>query len=201
MQVIVQGQHINVGEALRTYIEDRITETCEKFFDHTIQSNVHLTPAPHGFYQCDITVSVGNGLVLKASADANDPYPAFDSAADKIKKRLRRYKARIRDHHKRQSMAEAVKSIPANLSVIESNEEHEEEVPENPVIVAEMETTIETLNVSDAVMRMDLGDLPALMFRDSKTGGVSVVYRRKDGNIGWIDSRMVENQTPKQVAE
>lgn len=200
MQVIVQGQHINVGDALRTYIEDRITETCEKFFDHTIQSNVHLTTAPHGFYQCDITVSVGNGLVLKASADANDPYPAFDSAADKIKKRLRRYKARIRDHHKRLSTAEAAMSIPANLSVIQDHSE-EEEAPENPVIVAELQTTIETLSVSDAVMRMDLGDLPALMFRDSKSGGVSMVYRRKDGNIGWIDSRAVENIRPKQVAE
>ena len=200
MQVIVQGQHINVGDALRTYIEDRITDTCEKFFDHTIQSNVRLTTAPHGFYQCDITLSVGNGLVLKASADANDPYPAFDGAADKIKKRLRRYKARIRDHTKRQSTAE-IAGIPANLSVIQSSEKLEEEVPENPVIVAELQTTIETLNVSDAVMRMDLGDLPALMFRDIKTGGVSMVYRRKDGNIGWIDSRAVENATPKQVAE
>ncbi len=201
MQVIVQGQHLNVGDALRTYIEDRITETCEKFFDHTIQSNVYLSTAPHGFYQCDITVSVGNGLVLKASADASDPYPAFDGAADKIKKRLRRYKARIRDHHKRLSTAEAIVSIPANLSVIESNDHHEEDAPENPVIVAEMETTIETLNVSDAVMRMDLGDLPALMFRDVKTGGVSMVYRRKDGNIGWIDSRAVEAARPKQAAE
>ena len=198
MQVIVQGQQINVGDALRTYIEDRITETCEKFFDHTIQSNVHLTPAPHGFYQCDITVSVGNGLVLKASADAKDPYPAFDTAADKIKKRLRRYKARIRDHQKRTSFSDVAAAIPANLSVI--NDDHEE-APENPVIVAEMQTTIETLNVSDAVMRMDLGDLPALMFRDSKSGGVSMVYRRKDGNIGWIDSRTVENIVPQQAAE
>lgn len=201
MQVIVQGQHINVGDALRTYIEDRITETCEKFFDHTIESNVRLTPAPHGFYQCDITVSVGNGLVLKSRADANDPYPAFDSAADKIKKRLRRYKARIRDHHKRLSTAESMAGVPANLSVIEDDQTKEEEAPENPVIVAELQTTIETLNVSDAVMRMDLGDLPALMFRDVKSGGVSMVYRRKDGNIGWIDSRAVENSVPKQAAE
>lgn len=205
MQVIVNGQNMDIGEALKTHVEDHLTETCQKFFDHTIQATVHFQKEPHAHYRSDITVSVGNGIVLKAKATESDVYPAFDHALDRIAKQLRRYKGRIRDHHQKRATSEMSLGVPANQYVIEAekdNEQVNESSEYNPLIIAENQMLIEELTVGEAVMRLDLADLPAMMFRNTKNGRVNMVYRRVDGNIGWLDPKeALDSKAEKQAAQ
>lgn len=189
MHIIVEGHQIDIGQALQTYVTESLTDLCAKFFDHTISGDVTFQPEKHGYHKCDITVSVGNGIVLKASDTEGDIYKAYDRAADKIKKQLRRYKARLRDHHRR-VQDQQPDQLAAAAYVLQPEPEDQElqaQADDKGLIIAETQTVIETLSVSDAVMRMDLADVNAYMFRNSKTNQLSVVYRRKDGHIGWID--------------
>jgi ribosomal subunit interface protein len=186
MQVIVQGQQVDVGEALRGYVQEKIEDTCAKFFSHTIQGNVHFARESTGF-RTDITLTVGNGITLSASAnDPADPYPAFDQANSKLMKQLKRYKDRLRDHHKKIEKGDFPLPEAANEYTLSDAETHGEG-GDNPVTLAEMPTRLDTLSVSEAVMRLDLGDLPALLFKNGAHGRMNMVYRRADGNIGWVD--------------
>jgi ribosome hibernation promoting factor len=150
-------------------------------------------------------VHIGRGIQIQAQGDADSPYPAFDTAAEHLAKRLRRYKRRLRDHHQKTDAAHA--PMPARQYVLAAQAESDEAEIDGaeidgaeaevgaadgdaaPVIVAEMTTEISSLTVSEAVMHMDLGELPALMFRNDSHGGLNMIYRRPDGNIGWIDPR------------
>lgn len=192
MQVIVQGQQIDVGDALRGYVEEKLKETCTKYFNHTIQGNVSFAPEASGF-RTDITLSVGNGILMKASANNHDPYPAFDQANNRLLKQLKKYKDRLRNHHQRlQDHGDAALGAPANEYTLKHDEEAEYgEGGDNPVILAEMPTRVESLSVSEAVMRMDLADLDVMVFKNAGHGRLNVVYRRKDGQIGWIDPQEV----------
>lgn len=183
--VIVQGQQLDVGDALRGYVQDKLSDTSTKFFAHAVQGNVHFAREASGF-RADITLSVGNGIVLKASANDPDPYPAFDQANNRLAKQLKRYKDRLSDHHARVEKGDLPLSAPANEYTLDDAEESFEK-GDNPVILAEITSRIQTLSVSEAVMHMDLADLPALMFKHASNGRLNMVYRRKDGNIGWID--------------
>lgn len=191
MQVLIQGKHLDIGDAFRGYIEDKLTETCTKYFNHSIQGDVHLIKdSHHHLYRSDITVAVGNGIVLKATAEEHEPYPAFDKATSKLANQLKKYKNRLRDHHQRLSTSEAVRQ-PANeytLQAEEHNDNQQAEGSDDPLIIAELPTVIEELTVSDAVMRLDLGALPALLFKNAGHGGFNMVYRRADGQIGWVDT-------------
>jgi hypothetical protein len=145
-------------------------------------------------YRADITVRVGRGILLQSSAEATGIYPAFDAAADKMGKRLRRHKRRLRDHHLNVAQGAEVPArqyvIESETSVVESEdfESVEGDSPgTEPVIIAEMDTMIETMSVAEAVMRMDLAELPALLFRSGVHGGLNMIYRRPDGHVGWID--------------
>jgi ribosomal subunit interface protein len=183
--VIVQGQQIDVGDALRGYVQDKLADTSTKYFSHSIQGNVHFTREANGF-RADITLSVGNGIILKASAKEQDPYPAFDQANNRLTKQLKRYKDRIQDHHARAEKGDLPLGAPANeykLEEIDDGVEH----GEYPVTLAELPTRVDMLTVSEAVMRMDLGDLNALLFKNAAHGRLNMVYRRKDGAIGWVD--------------
>lgn len=192
MQVIVQGQQIDVGDALRGYVEEKLAETCNKYFNHTIQGLVSFAPDASGF-RTEINLTVGNGIMLNASANNHDPYPAFDQAHQRLTKQLKKYKDRLRSHHQRLAAKEkelAILGAPANEYTLQHNEEEEiatGEGGDNPVILAEMPTRIESLSVSEAVMRMDLADKPVFFFRNAANDRLNVVYRRKDGNIGWVD--------------
>ena len=133
---------------------------------------------------------MGRGIQLQAQGEAAEPYPAFDTAADHLAKRLRRYKRRLRNHHK--DAGPQAKSLPAQQYILAADAEVEESdaiVDDLPVVVAEMATEIPSLTVSEAVMRMDLAELPAMLFRNVSHSGLNMVYRRQDGNIGWIDPR------------
>jgi ribosomal subunit interface protein len=188
MQVIVQSQQLDIGDALRGYVQEKLANSCEHYFTHTIQGNVHFAPEANGF-RSDITLSVGNGIMLKASANNHDPYIVFDQANSKLVKQLKKYKERLRDHHQNMvSKGDVALGAPANEYTLQHDEDTEHgEGGEDPVILAEMPTKLMTLSVSDAVMRMDLAELPALLFRNPAHGRLNIVYRRKDGQIGWVD--------------
>ncbi len=189
-QVIVQGQQLDVGEALRGYVQEKLSDTSAKFFSHSIQGNVHFVREASGF-RADITLSVGNGILLKASANEQDPYPAFDHANNRLTNQLKRYKGKLRDHHAERADKNAgLLGVPANEYTLEDTDDGVER-GDNPLTLAEMPTSVETLTVSEAVMRMDLAEMPAMLFKNAAHGRLNMVYRRKDGNIGWVDPQTV----------
>lgn len=190
MQLTVKGKQLDVGDALRTHIDENLTTITGKYFTNPIEATVVLSRDAH-LYRADVSVHVGRNILLQSSGEAGEAYSAFDQAADRVGKRLRRYKRRLKDHHKETSLADA---LPADSYVLEGASESgaadaEEEAPDQPIVIAEMKTQVESLRVDQAVMRLDLADLPALMFRNPAHGGLNMVYRRPDGNIGWVDPK------------
>ncbi len=183
MQLSVKGKQLDVGEALRQHVETHLKEVVGKYFSDSLDAHVTFSREAH-LFRADIAVHAGRGILLQSNASANEPYPAFDQAAGRIAQRLRRYKNKLRDHNHETVRHE--EAVVASSFVLEGDG-REEEAPANPVVVAEMTSPIETLTVSEAVMRLDLGDLPALMFKSRGHGGFNMIYRRPDGNIGWVD--------------
>ncbi len=191
MKVVVTGKQIDVGDALRSHVSDRLTSSLGKYFNGSkLEAAVTFSRDGH-LLRADCNVHAGHDMHLQSHGDAPDIYAAFDSAADRIEKRLRRYKRRVQDHHKRRLESAAMDWNAASyvLAANDTEEEQEHEVADGwqPLIVAETTTAIPELSVGEAVMRMDLGDAPAIMFRNRANGQFNVVFRRKDGNIGWID--------------
>lgn len=191
MQIHVSGKQVDVGEALRTYVEQRLSSGISKYLDRVTQCDVVISREAHMF-RADIVLNPGthSQLMVKGRAEAVDVHAAFDAAADKIEKQLRRYKRRLTDHHKYnrlevEPLGEA--QSRATKYVLAVRPEEEEANDEAPLIIAEKPTMVETLTVSEAVMRMDLADLPALMFINKANGRLNTVYRRADGNISWVD--------------
>lgn len=188
MQITVQGKQIGISDALRVYVSDSLEPTVEKYFGRAIDSSVTFGKSRSGI-RCVISVHVGKGIMVQAKAEADEVHPAMDTALEKIAKQLRRYKRRLKDHHNRRADGPERAELDARQMVIAAEEPEAATEPDHfdPVIVAETQTVIDTLSVGEAVMRMDLADLPALMFKNGKHGGLNVVYRRADGNIGWVD--------------
>lgn len=192
MQIHVSGKQVDVGEALRTYVEQRLSNGVSKYLDRVTQCDVVISREAHMF-RADIVLNPGthSQLMVKGRAEAVDVHAAFDAAADKIEKQLRRYKRRLTDHHKYnhlevEPLGEA-QSRATKYVLAFRPEEEETNHEEAPLIIAEKPTTVESLTVSEAVMRMDLADLPALMFVNKANGRLNTVYRRADGNISWVD--------------
>lgn len=189
MQLSVKGQHLDVGAALRGHIEESLNHMLGKYFGDAIDARVTLSRSGPGF-RAVVSAHVGRNIHLEAQGEAAEPYPAFDSAADRLSKRLRRHKRWLRNHHKEDAGEE--EGLPAQQYILSGEDDQDgewEQVENRPVVVAEMATEIANLTVSEAVMRMDLADQPAMLFRNRAHGGLNLVYRRKDGNIGWIDPR------------
>ncbi|MDJ0944057.1 MAG: ribosome-associated translation inhibitor RaiA [Kiloniellales bacterium] len=189
MQLSVQGRQIDVSDAFRNHVEDALGTIFNKYFGDAIEASVTLSREAH-LLKAVVTAHVGRNIQLTAQGEADAPYTAFDMAADRLSKRLRRHKRRLRDHHKADS---GLESIPAQQYILAGiAAEHEEDAPAadgQPAVVAEMTTEVPTLTVGEAVMRMDLAELPAMMFRNKAHGGLNMIYRRPDGNIGWVDPR------------
>lgn len=183
MKLSVKGKQIDVGDALRQHVEEQLSEITGKFFSQSLESIVTFSREAH-LFRADITVHAGRGIVLQSNASAVEPYPAFDQAAERMAERLRRHKNRLKKHHPDAAIVEEVQSFVLNA---EQADVAEGDSADNPLVIAEMTTPIETLTVSEAVMRLDLGDLPALMFRNRAHNGLNMIYRRPDGHIGWID--------------
>ncbi|MCL2469591.1 MAG: ribosome-associated translation inhibitor RaiA [Alphaproteobacteria bacterium] len=186
MQLSVKGKQIGVGDALRQHVEEKLSEIVGKYFGDSLDSTVTFSREAH-LFRADIMIHAGRGIDLQSTAAAPEPYPAFDQAAERIAERLRRHKNRLRRHHQ-SGAAEHVEAVLAQAFVLTPQEdEAAQDEADNPVIIAEMTMPIELLTVSEAVMKMDLADLPALMFRNRAHGKLNMVYRRADGNIGWVD--------------
>lgn len=184
MQLTVKGMHLDVGDSLREHVRASLIHSAGKYFGEPVEATVVFTKEKNHRYNAAISLHVGHGIVLESEGEANDPYPAFDGASQRLTKRLARYKDRLKDHHRREPLSDVVAAAYTTFSGVNENEE---ETGNDPAIVAEMQTQVPTLAVSDAVMRLELGDLPALLFKNPKHGGYNMVYRRKDGNIGWVD--------------
>lgn len=186
MQLSVKGKQLDVGDSLRAHIQSQLTELVGKYFSSPIEAQVTLSKDAH-LFRADISVHAGRGIQLQSTSSAADPYAAFDEAATRIAGRLRRYKKKLVDHHKQQRSEE--QAVIANAFVLNAvhSDDAEGHAADHPVVVAEMTTPIESLTVGEAVMRLDLGDLPALMFRNRANGGLNMIYRRADGHIGWVD--------------
>jgi len=187
MALQVTGKNLDIGEALRSYVSDRIETTVDKYTGQTPSGHVRIEKA-HGAFLTGCTIQLRSGLSLEARGEAHDAYASFDQSLERLEKRLRRYKRRL---NKRRGLGERMPSdldTEAPYYVIQSLEDEAAE-PEgdNPVIVAETQTIIRELSVSDAVMQLDLAERPLLVFQNASNGRTNVVYRRDDGNIGWID--------------
>jgi len=186
MDITVKGKQMDVGDALRTHTEDTLSIAVSKYFDRALDATVVFSKVQSGFH-ADIIVHAGRGITVQGQGEAGEAYPALDSAMERISKQLRRYHRKLVNHHANNNheVTQAQYSILGQTDEEEVHEEH------HPAIVAEMPHEIATMSVSEAVMRLDLGDLPVVMFKNGGHGGLNVVYRRQDGNVGWIDPQSV----------
>ena len=185
MDIRVSGHQIDTGEALRQQVDDRLHAIAEKYFSRAISAQVTFGRGPYDHsFTCDIVAHVPQGVVLKGSAGAALAPLAFEQAADRIEKQLRRYKRRLKDRHTQAAHAEA--ALDAGYTVFAPPPEEEEPVDHPPVVV-ETKVDIPVASVFDAVMLLDLRNTNALMFRNSGTGAFNMVYRRGDGTIGWVE--------------
>lgn len=195
MQISVSGKGVDIGESLRTHVSTQIDEHVNKYIDRVTSVQIVVSREAH-FFRVDVTGNVGThaGLVIRGRGESEDVYAAFDEALEKISKQLRRYKRKITNHHKLSHGGEPlpdtrrVKGIKRVLPPEAGEHEDEEGSGQHGgLIIAEKPTDIEILTVSQAVMKMDLQELPALMFFNRGNGRLNVVYRRADGNISWVD--------------
>jgi ribosomal subunit interface protein len=187
MDIRVAGHQVDTGEALRTHVSDRIESMAEKYFSRAIGANVTFGRGPHEAFTCDIVAPVNQGVVLKASNHAQDAHVAFEGAADKIERQLKRYRDRLRE--RRSANNEHPVDIDAGYTVFAASNDEEAPLPDSPAIVAETRTDIPVASVSDAVMMLDLRNTNALMFKNGQSGDYNMVYRREDGTIGWVEPR------------
>jgi|TARA_B100000745_G_scaffold284348_1_gene218948 ribosomal subunit interface protein len=193
MQYNIQGHHLDVGDALKTHIQDKLDAINEKYFNRGIEATVTMTKDGGSTFKTHISMKGGKDIIIQADSSAHDPYGSFEEAAEKVAKQLRRYKRRLRDHHNReendveQQLHEAQSYVISRQEEPANDEAEEFENGDEPLIIAETKTNILKLSVSDAVMHMELSNVNALMFKNAQNGELNVVYKRADGNIGWID--------------
>jgi ribosomal subunit interface protein len=204
MHITVAGKQVETGEALKTHVREGLSTIARKYFDHALEANVTFRRDAKGragaLFACDINLKAGRNLFMRGEGEGTDAHRAFEVAAEHVAKRLRRYRRRVNDHAR--SMAEERPDAEtATQYVLQDEPETEEDATAtsdgaddieangtHSPIVAEQPTFIARLTVREAVMRLDLTHQPVLMFRNSGTGALAVVYRRPDGCVGWIDS-------------
>ena len=193
MQLTVSGKQVELSDALRVHVGKHLDTITHKYFDQALEAQVTFSKA-RSFFTCDINLHAGRGITVRGEGEAADAHAAFDDAAEHIATRLRRYRRRVSAHQR--DAANRAKPENGRQYVLrpEPEAEHDAEAAQamngealHGIVVAESAAAIETLSVRDAVMRMDLAFQPVLMFRNAKTSQLNVVYRRADGNVGWID--------------
>ncbi len=191
MQYQISGKQIDIGEALQSHVKTEVDGMIAKYPGRPTDALIIFSKDAHEFV-CESVVHLSTGLTVQARGRASEIYAAFDSAAEKMDKQLRRYKRRLKDHHK--DRAEPVELSGASSYILAANLADDAEEPDSlaPMIIAEIRTKIPQLSVGEAVMQMELAGAPVLVFRNDKQDvGFNVVYRREDGNIGWIDPNTV----------
>jgi len=187
MDIRVSGHRVDTGKAIRQHVEDRLQGIADKYFSRAISAQVTFGKGPHDYgFTCDIVAHVMQGLVLKGSHGAPEAHLAFDGAADKIEKQLRRYTRRLKDRNNGHAQAALDAAYDAGYTVFQIDEE-EDDVVDAPPVIAETRVDVPDASVSDAVMMLDLRNTNALLFKNSGTGSYNMVYRRADGTIGWVE--------------
>jgi ribosomal subunit interface protein len=181
----VSGKSVDVGDSLRQRVTDRVSEALAKYFDHGWSGHVTISREGSGF-RADCALHLDSGTVLEAHGAAQDAINAADDAVIKIEKRLRRYKRRLKDRTVAMR-TRAAQEFSANYVIEAPDEEAEEHEGWSPVTIAESTAALRELSVSDAVAELDLSGAPVIVFRHAGSGEINIVYRRQDGNIGWID--------------
>jgi len=186
MQYQISGKQIDIGEALQTHVKTELGEVVKKYAERPTDAQVIFSKSGHEFVS-EATVHLSTGLTASAKAHETEIYAAFDACCAKMEKQLRRYKRRLKDHHKER--VEPVELLGASSYILASESDSDGQEPDTlqPMIIAENQTKIATLSVGEAVMQMELSEAPVLMFKKQGSQGINVVYRREDGNIGWID--------------
>jgi ribosomal subunit interface protein len=188
MRYQISGKQIDIGEALQTHVKAELGEVVEKYAQRPTECTVMFSKVAHEFV-CETTIHLSTGLNAQAKGHATEIYAAFESCREKMDKQLRRYKRRIRNHHA--DRKGPVEFGGGSQYILAASEETEDAALDTlqPVVIAEMETKIPSITVGEAVMQLELAGQKMLVFRNDGHGGVNVVYRREDGNIGWIDPR------------
>jgi ribosomal subunit interface protein len=189
MDIRVSGHQVETGAALQEHVTERMTGIVDKYFNRALSSHVTFGKAPAGAFSCDIVTHVMQGLILKAHGIAQDAHQALDQAAEKIDKQLRRYKRRLQDRHEQSAHAVREEEAAYTIFAPADGEGEDAESAEPPMIVAETTADIPESSVADAVMMLDLRDTNAMLFKNAGTGRHNMVYRRRDGSIGWVEPR------------
>ncbi|MEL6919808.1 MAG: ribosome-associated translation inhibitor RaiA [Pseudomonadota bacterium] len=195
MTLRVSGKNMEIGDAFRTRIEDRIDEALEKYFQGRANGHVTVEKSGAGF-TTDCVLHLDSGVMLQATGDAHDPQVSFDAASERIEKRLRRYKRRLKNHHTDDAAARVEQYAYRVLEALPDGQNDDEDdvnpTEYAPVVVAETKMNLPTIPVASAVLQLDLQDNPVYVFRNAASGSVNLVYRRADGNVGWIDPATLE---------
>ncbi len=190
MDVQITGKGLDLGAALQTHVEDRIASSVHKYFERSAEAQVTFAREGSSI-KCEATTHLASGVFLAVQGEAHDAYSAFDDALEKLEKRVRRYKRRLKNHHANGKSPLPAESAPSYiLKPLDADEEGDEPIEEDPtpVVIAESTTRLREMTVGAAVLQLDLADQPVIVFKNAAHGRISVVYKRSDGNIGWIDS-------------
>jgi ribosomal subunit interface protein len=186
MTLQVTGKNIDAGDAFKTYISDKLKTALGKYIGEEIAGHIRLEKE-RGRFHTQCSIKLRSGLALEANGEGGDAYGSADSAVEKLEKRVRRYKRRLKDHHSSRNGASEIPETLAGHYTVRVDDDGGESEGNHPVIIAESEKGIGEFAVSEAVMQLDLTEKQFLVFRNAAHGGVNVVYRRGDGHIGWID--------------
>jgi len=188
MDIQVSGKNMDLGDALQSHVTDKLSDSVKKYFDRGAEASVTFSKERH-LIDCDLTAHLSSGVFLAAHGEGGDAYGAFEESLEKLEKRIRRYKRRLKNHH-----ANGKEALPAEnasyylLEPLSEDRDYDgEEAHPNPVVVAEGQTMLREMTVGAAVMQLDLAEQPAIVFKNAAHGRINVVYRRRDGNIGWVD--------------
>jgi ribosomal subunit interface protein len=193
MHIQITGKNLDIGDTLRSHASQRLEGIAQRFFDGAVKAHVTVEKQRSNFIT-DCTLHLATGLVLQAHGEAADAFPSFEGAANHLEKQLRRYKSRLKKHH--HARKEPVRQETATAFVIAaaSEEDSTDTHDLNPAVIAETPHAVAELSVGEAVMQLDISTVPFVLFRNARDGVLNVVYRRQDGNIGWI------NPSPSQQA-
>lgn len=189
MRYQISGKQIDTGNALQTHVKDELGVMLEKYAGRPTDANIVFSKSGHE-YVCEAVVHLSTGLTAQATGHATEIYAAFDTCLEKMDKQLRRYKRRLKDHHKERSQPVELSDAGSYILAPTDESGEAEQDTVSAMIIAETETKIPSLSAGEAVMQMELANAPALVFRNEKHNGINVVYRRDDGNIGWVDPKI-----------
>lgn len=189
MTIKITGKNVEVSEAYSTFASERILESLEKYVGNEISGHVRLEKE-RGRFRTSCSITLKSGMMLEAQGGAADAYASVDAAVEKLEKRVRRHRRRLKSHHHGGKQRRVVFESAGRDYTVELGEDSEDaDAADNPVVIAENEFKLPELSVSEAVMQLDLTDSAFLLFRNAANGTTNIVYRRQDGNVGWIDPR------------